>query len=136
MSWKHSFFFIMTLLLSAFFLGAEVITATSDPFVFPAFANVKQPKSTIQAPSFTARGFSTITRSLNLNWSVPASVNAKTGVITLLSLQGKTIKTFRITSRSGSIAWKVPADRALTGVLIAHLSYGRVASSLKLIICR
>jgi hypothetical protein len=115
---------------------SELVTASSDPFTFPAIDNIRQDKLIANTPVFAARGYSSLSRSLTLTWSVPASITAKKGSITLYTLQGKAIKTFDLTGRFGALTWKLPHGQSQNGLLIARLSYGAHASTLKLVLCR
>ena len=109
---------------------AELVTASSDPFTFPAIDNIKQRAYSASAP------VSTTSNAISLCWSIPATVEALKGRITLYSLQGKAIMTFDLKTRSGSTTWKIPHGQAKSGVLVARLSCGSHVSTLKLVLCR
>jgi hypothetical protein len=130
--WTIAMAFLVTPMIAL----AELVTATSDPFTFPAIDNIRQNKSIANAPVFSSKGYSALSRSMTLTWSIPASVSAKKGTITIFSLQGKAIKTFDLTGRSGAVTWKLPRSQSQNGLLIARLSYGAHVSTLKLILCR
>ena len=115
---------------------AELVTASSDPFTFPAIDNIKQRAYSASAPVFSFRGLSTTSNAISLCWSIPATVEALKGRITLYSLQGKAIMTFDLKTRSGSTTWKIPRGQAKSGVLVARLSCGSHVSTLKLVLCR
>ena len=115
---------------------AEIVSAASEPFTFPLIDSIKQKKQAITGYSFASKGFIAHKRSLGLAWSVGQSVTASKGTITIFTLHGKMVETFEITKKSGSIAWKVPRNVSLSGVLIARLSFGSVNANLKLVICK
>lgn len=134
---KKGILIILTAFLFAPMIAlSELVTATSDPFTFPAIDNIKQNKAMANTPVFASKGYSARAHSLTLTWSVPASITAKKGSITLFTLQGKALKTFDFTSRSGAVTWKLPNSQSQNGLLIARLSFGAHTSTLKLILCR
>jgi hypothetical protein len=114
---------------------AEIVTASSEPFTFPEAGTIRQHQPIALNAVFSSNGYSASTRSLIIKWSVPL-VDANNGTIVIYSLQGKAIKMFPLNSRSGSIIWKVPSSQAKSGILIARLTYGSHASTLKLVLCR
>jgi hypothetical protein len=134
---KH--FFITggaAILLSLSVAIGEVVTASSDPFTFPTFPGVKQPKLTASGLYLKFQGASFATHSINLAWSVPATIDAKYGSITLYTLQGKTVASALITGRSGHVTLKIPGKQGINGVLLAKLVYGSKALHSKLVVCR
>jgi hypothetical protein len=136
MNKKRIWTILMAFLVTPMIALAELVTATSDPFTFPAIDNIRQNKSIAITPVFSSKGYSTLSHSMTLTWSIPVSINAKKGSITIFTLQGKALKTFDLTSRSGAVTWKLPRSQSQNGLLIARLSYGAHVSTLKLVLCR
>ncbi|MBN1127946.1 MAG: hypothetical protein JXA71_03110 [Chitinispirillaceae bacterium] len=136
MKTRSALLLLTALLVAPLLIPAEVVTATSDPFTFPLIDNIRQKKVPAGAYAFTSHGYSARHRSLTLSWSVAHSVEAEKGVITIFTLQGKTLKTFSLDQKAGSVTWKIPGSASSSGVLIARLTYGALSTNLKIVMYR
>lgn len=115
----------------------EVVTASSDPFTFPTFPGVKYPAQlTASGLYLKFQGTSAATHSISLSWSVPASLNAKNGNITLYTLQGKSVASVIISGHRGLVTMNIPGKQGVNGVLLAKLVYGSKTLHSKLVVCR
>ena len=121
--------------LSMSFVSAETITASSDVFTFPPFSGVKNGLIGSHSMYFRCSGVSPIANAVTFAWSVPSQIKTESGTITVYSLVGKAIKTFRPNSRTGSVMWKRgPGEGRAAGMYIVSFSFGSVKQHLKLII--
>ncbi len=113
----------------------ETITAGSDVFTFPAISSVKNGLSPYHPVYFRCSGNSPRSSAMVFAWSIPAGLKADHGTITVHSLLGKTIRQFRLNSRSGSIVWKNEANnRMAPGIYFARFAFGSFIQNSTLII--
>jgi hypothetical protein len=116
---------------------ADIVTASSDPFSFPLTQPVKQPlKKAAEALALHVKQAVSPEHSLAVNWSVPASVEAKSGMVTLFNLQGKALAVFPLAVKKGSAVLPLAKGQELTGVYIVKLTFGTAAATIKLAACR
>ena len=124
------------ILLSLSVAIGEVVTASSEPFTFPTFPGVKQPKLTTSGLYLKFQGASFAAHSISLAWSVPVTIDAKNGYISLYTLQGKTVASALIAGRSGHVTLKISSKQGINGVLLAKMVYGSKTLHSKLVVCR
>jgi hypothetical protein len=114
----------------------EVVTASSDPFTFPSFPGVKYPQLTVNGLYLKFQGVSSAAHTINLAWSVPATIGAKNGSISLYTLQGKIVATAIITGQRGLVTLKTQGKQGVNGILLAKMVYGSRTLHSKLVVCR
>jgi hypothetical protein len=126
---------VLALCLLAFGAKADIVSASSRAFSFPAFTGVKQGPPGAHPSGFSVLQNSAGSRVLTFTWSVPAQSQARRGAITIYSLRGRAIRTLPVSSSSGTAAWYAAKDGA-AGFYIARLVYGQVRQNIRLMLCR
>ena len=127
---------LFVLLLMAVHIGAQTITATSDPFTFPAGVAVKMPGNALHAASyFKYSGLSSKAGALTFAWSFPSQAWNQKGTIVVYSLLGRTIKAIPVSMNAGTVTWNISKEN-VRGVYIARIICGSARQNLKLMLCR
>ena len=127
----------LILLLPVGIAVADIVSASSDPFSFPLTQPVQQPlQRAAGAPLLRVKPAASLVRSLSVAWTVPASVEAKTGMITLFNLQGKALAVFPVNAKKGSAVMPLAKGQDLSGVYIVKLTFGAAAATIKFAACK
>jgi hypothetical protein len=125
------------LLLSLSLAMGDIITATSNSFIFPQITGVKDGKLLANSGTyFKHSGFSQKSGIVTFSWSVPGQVNVPHGTIAIYSMQGRMIKSISIASASGTVSWNTSKKIGLGGVYVAKLTIGSYKENLKLMLCK
>lgn len=111
--------------------AAETVTKMSAPFTLPSSAVM--PFTSMKTPQlFRCRktGLSG-TELVTMEWAIPEKSGS--GWLTVYSLSGVKVKTFRVTSPKGMVRWNPHASGVTSGVYCVTLSYGTFRGSVKLL---
>jgi hypothetical protein len=120
--------------LWALSVKADIVSASSSPFTFPAVTAVKQGMVVSHPSYFKFLQNPTGARTLTFSWSLPVQSKTQRGAITIYSLRGQAIKIFPVLSPSGMVRWNAAKEGA-AGIYIARLVYGSVQQHLRLMLC-
>jgi hypothetical protein len=112
----------------------EPITATSNAFSFPAFSGIRDPQSSSRPSYFRFSGTSLKSHSTVFAWALPVQLKNQSGTISVYSLLGRSIKTFHLTSQSGSMVWKMTPAEGIAGIYLVRFAFGPYSHNLKLIV--
>jgi|GEM_PF-572149 hypothetical protein len=116
---------------------ADIITATSNSFSFPALTGIRNGNVITRAATyFRHSGFSPKSGIVTFMWSLPPQPNVERGNIAIYSMRGQRVKTFSISAASGVVNWRTSEKEGLGGVYVAKLTYGSQKQNLKLILCK
>ena len=126
--------FILLLPLTA--AVAEIDSASSAPFSFPLTQPVKRSLHNASGVMALRVRPASLDRSLAVTWEVPASLEAKSGTITLFNLQGKALLAIPLASKTGSAVLPVAKGQRLAGVYIMKLTFGAAAATIKFAACK
>jgi hypothetical protein len=110
----------------------ETVTATSSPFSFPDFSGIKNGQSAGGQAFYRFSGTVLKSRGALFSWTIPEQLKSANGTITVYSLLGRSMKTFHLTSKTGSIVWKMTPSEAGPGIYIVRFAFGSYQHNLKL----
>jgi hypothetical protein len=125
------------MLIMLFAIGAiasETVTKNSAVFSFPTTVGVVWKNSTNgKDPSFVSQTHYAGKKVVELSWFL--SGQSDKGYISVFNLAGSRIKTFRITSREGSVQWDATSGtRIAKGIYFAKLVCGTFTKNLRIIL--
>ncbi len=113
---------------------ADIVSASSSPFQFPAVTAVKRGAIVAHPSYFKFLQNPAGARTLTISWSLPVQSKTQRGAITIYSLRGQAIKIFPVVSPTGMVRWNTAREGA-AGIYIARLVYGPVQQHLRLMLC-
>jgi hypothetical protein len=125
---------IALILLPLSLAAGDIVTASSNSFIFPSAVGIKGGTAIANAIQTNHFTFSARPGIMGFSWSVAYQSQVKSGKITIYSLNGRTVKTFAISAKTGSLSWKAPNKETPAGIYIAKLSFGSSIQNLKLVL--
>ena len=127
---------ISVLLLALSSAMGDIVTATSNTFIFPQLTGVKDGKLFANSTYFRHSDISQKSGIVTFAWSVPGQATVQHGSIAIYSVLGRMIKSIPISSAIGTASWKTSKKEAVGGVYVAKLTIGSYKENLKLMLCK